>query len=66
MRLQVHRYLALFSELRILHWRELWCGSQLRLRSGMLWLWCSLAAVALRPLAWEPPHAMGVDLKKKK
>ena len=26
----------------------------------LLWLWCRPAAVALiRPLAWEPPYAMG-------
>ena len=30
-------------------------------------LWRRPAAVALiRPLAWEPPYAMGVALKKKK
>ena len=33
----------------------------------LLWLWCRLAAIALiRPLAWEPPYAMGVPLKIKK
>ena len=33
----------------------------------MLWLWCRLAAVALiQPLAWEPPHAVGVALKRPK
>ena len=32
-----------------------------------LWLWCSPVAVALiRPLAWEPPYAMSVALKKYK
>ena len=32
----------------------------------LLWLWCRLAAVApIQPLAWEPPHAMDVALKKK-
>ena len=32
-----------------------------------LWLWHRLAATALiRPLAWEPPYALGVDLKKSK
>ena len=32
----------------------------------LLWLW-RLAAVALiQPLAWEPPGAMGVALKRKK
>ena len=33
----------------------------------LLWLWCRPAAVALiQPLAWEPPHAVGVALKRKK
>ena len=32
----------------------------------MLCLWLRPAAVALiRPLAWEPPYAAGVTLKKK-
>ena len=32
----------------------------------LLWLWCRLAAVAqIQPLAWEPPYAAGVALKKK-
>jgi len=31
----------------------------------LLWLWCSLAAVApIQPLAWEPQNAMGAALKK--
>ena len=31
---------------------------------ALLWLWCRLAAVApIRPLAWEPPCAMGAALK---
>ena len=29
----------------------------------LLWLWCRLAAVApIRPLAWEPPYAVGAAL----
>ena len=33
----------------------------------LLWLWCRLAAVALiRPLAWKPPYAKGVALKRQK
>ena len=33
----------------------------------LLWLWCRPAAVALiGPLAWEPPYAVGVALKRKK
>ena len=32
-----------------------------------LWLWCRPAAtVPIGPLAWEPPHAMGVALEKTK
>ena len=32
-----------------------------------LWLWCRPAAIApIRPLAWEPPYAMGVALKRPK
>ena len=31
----------------------------------LLWLWCRPVATALiRPLAWEPPYAMGVALEK--
>ena len=33
----------------------------------LLWLWCRQAATALiRPLAWEPPYAVGVALKGQK
>ena len=33
----------------------------------MQWLWCRPVATALiRPLAWEPPYALGAALKKKK
>ena len=33
---------------------------------SLLWLWCKPASAALiRPLAWEPPYAMGAALKKK-
>ena len=32
-----------------------------------LWLWPWLAAIApIQPLAWEPPYATGVALKRKK
>ena len=35
---------------------------------ALLWLWCKLAVVVapIRPLAWEPPYAAGVDLEKAK
>ena len=33
----------------------------------LLWLWHRLAAIApTRPLAWEPPYAVGMALKKTK
>ena len=39
------------------------CGSDLT----FLWLWHRLAAAALiRPLAWEPPHAVDAALKRQK
>ena len=39
------------------------CGLDL----ALLQLWLRLAAIALiRPLAWEPPYAVGVALKKDK
>ena len=44
------------------------CGVGRRRSSGLvfLWLWCRLAAVApVRPLAWEPPYAIGAALKDK-
>ena len=34
---------------------------------ALLWLWHRPTAVALiRPLAWEPPHAVGAALKREK
>ena len=34
---------------------------------ALLWLWCRLEATAwIRPLAWEPPYAAGVALKRQK
>ena len=37
----------------------------MRLGSGIAWLWRRPVAIALiQPLAWEPPYAMGVTLKK--
>ena len=43
------------------------CGVGCRLRwdPALLWLWRRPAATALiGPLAWEPPHAVGVALEK--
>ena len=32
---------------------------------ALLWLWCRPVGTApIQPLAWEPPHAMGVALEK--
>jgi len=32
---------------------------------ALLWLWCRPAAVAgILPLAWDPPYAVGVALKR--
>ena len=45
------------------------CGVSHRCGSDpvLLWLWCGLAAAApISPLAWEPPYALSVGLKKKK
>jgi len=53
--------LASLSGLRMRHCRELWCRSQTR-----LWSCVAMAAVPIRPLAWEPPYAAGVALKSKK
>ena len=42
-------------------------GHRHSLHPALLWLWCRPAAVALtRPLAWEPPYAWGVALKRQK
>ena len=45
------------------------CGTGRRCGSdpALLCLWRTPAAVApIQPLAWEPPYAMGVALKRKK
>ena len=45
------------------------CGADQSCSSdpALLWLWCRPAARALiQPLAWEPPYAMGVTLKRQK
>ena len=42
-------------------------GRRRGLDLALLWLWCRLVATALiGPLAWEPPHAVGVALKQQK
>ena len=57
MRMRVQS-LALVSGSVIWHCYELWCRLQAQLESGLLGLWCRLAATALiQPLAWEFPYA---------
>ena len=59
--------LALPNGLRIWHCCELWLGHKGSSGLVLLWLWCRLAAATrIRPLAWEPPYAMGVALKGQK
>ena len=42
-------------------------GHRQGLNPALLWLWCRLAATALiGPLAWEPPYALSVALKRQK
>ena len=55
---------GLLSELRIWHCLELWCRSQTWHRPSLLWLWHRPVATApIRPLAWEPPYAVGAALE---
>ena len=59
------RSLALLSGLRIRCCCELWCRSRCCFDPVFLWLWCRLAAIAaIQPLAWEPPYAVSVTLKR--
>ena len=45
----------------------MYVGHRLGSDPELLWLWHRLAAVApIVPLAWEPPYATGVALKKPK
>ena len=40
-------------------------GRRLGSDLAFLWLWCRPAAAArIRPLAWEPPYAVGAALQK--
>ena len=44
---------------------ELWCRSQMRLRShSAVAVWCRPVAL-IQPLAWESPYAVGAALKSK-
>ena len=49
-----------------LPWTVVWL-SRGSLDLALLWLWCRPVAVApIQPLAWEPPYAAGVALKRQK
>ena len=42
-------------------------GQRCGLNLALLWLWCRPAAIApAEALAWEPPYAMGMALKRQK
>ena len=42
-------------------------GCRLSLDMALLWLWHRPVAIApIQPLAWEPPYATGVVLKRPK
>ena len=42
-------------------------GGRHSLDPALLWLWLRPAATAqIRPLAWEPPYAIGAALKRQK
>ena len=46
---------------------ELWCRLQMQLASGVAVAVCRLVATdPIRPLAWEPPCAMSMALKRQK
>ena len=65
MKLQV-RSLASLCGLRIRRCRELCVGHRSGSDPEWLWLWRRPVATApIRPLAWEPPYAMGVALGKR-
>ena len=54
------RSLALLSGLRIHRCHELWCRLQTQLRSRI-----AVAVAPIRPLAWQPPYAVGTALEKR-
>ena len=61
------RSLTSICGLRFWRCRELWCRLQTQLGSGVAVAVSRLTAVALIGLlAWEPPYAMGVPLKRQK
>ena len=66
MRMQV-RSLALLSGFQIRRCRDLWCRSQTSLRSHVAVAVAQASGYSSdSPLAWEPPRASGVALKRQK
>ena len=67
MRLWV-RSLASLSGLRMQRCHELWCRSQMLLRSGVAvaLVWAGSNSSDWTPMDWGPPHAMGAALKRQK
>ena len=63
MRFWVQTLASSLSGLRILHCCELWCRLQTRLGSSVA---VALATALIRPLAWDPPYAVGAALEKAK
>ena len=58
--------LASLSGLK-LQWHCRGVGHRCSSDPGLLWLWRRLVATApIRPLAWEPPYAVGAALKRQK
>ena len=57
--------LASLSGLRIRHCLSCGVGHRCGLYPALLWLWCRQDVIALiGPLAWEPPYAASVALKR--
>ena len=56
--------LASLSRLRIRHCCELWC--RLQIRRGSQVAMAVVSTAPIRHLAWEPPYAVSVALKRPK
>ena len=64
MRMQVQS-LASLSGLRIGAAVSCGVGNRRGKDPTLLWLWCRPAVTAaIQPLAWEPPYALGMSLKR--
>ena len=55
------------QSLPLLSWLTIHVGHRRGSDLALLWLWRRPAATApIRPLAWEPPYALGAALKRQK